>query len=114
MRGRSAGSEENGEASGQPDGSERTGSAARKRNRCRTNVRRGVGTMPTGKIKKLVRERGFGFILGSDGAELFFHRSALQGEGFDTLAEGQAVEYDVEKGDKGPRAANMKVAASSD
>jgi CspA family cold shock protein len=69
--------------------------------------------MPTGKIKKLVRERGFGFILGSDGAELFFHRSALQGEGFDTLAEGQAVEYDIEKGDKGPRAANMKVVASS-
>ena len=70
--------------------------------------------MPTGKIKKLVKERGFGFILGSDGAELFFHRSALQGEGLDTLAEGQAVEYDVEKGDKGPRAATMKVAASSD
>ena len=65
--------------------------------------------MATGTVKRLVRERGFGFILGQDGVELFFHRSALQGAGFDTLAEGQAVEFDVEKGDKGPRAANMKV-----
>ncbi len=70
--------------------------------------------MATGTIKKLVRERGFGFITGSDGVELFFHRSALQGEGFDTLAEGQAVEYDVETGSKGPRAANMKVGPPSD
>ena len=69
--------------------------------------------MATGMIKKLVRERGFGFIQGQDGLELFFHRSALQGEGFDTLAEGQAVEFDVERGDKGPRAANMKVSAPS-
>ena len=66
--------------------------------------------MATGTIKKLVRERGFGFILGQDGTELFFHRSALQGQGFDGLAEGQAVEFEVERGDKGPRAANMKVA----
>ena len=65
--------------------------------------------MATGTIKRLVRERGFGFILGQDGTELFFHRSALQGEGFDTLTEGQAVEFEVEKGAKGPRAANMKV-----
>jgi CspA family cold shock protein len=41
--------------------------------------------------------------------DLFFHRSALQGEGFDALAEGQAVEFDVEKGDKGPRAAHLIV-----
>jgi CspA family cold shock protein len=69
--------------------------------------------MATGTVKKLVRERGFGFIQGSDGAELFFHRSALLGEGFDALAEGQAVEFDVEKGDKGPRAAHMKASAPS-
>ena len=66
--------------------------------------------MATGTIKRLVRDRGFGFILGQDGTELFFHRSALQGQGFDALAEGQAVEFDVERGDKGPRAANVKVA----
>ena len=65
--------------------------------------------MANGTVKRLVRERGFGFILGQDGVELFFHRSALQGEGFDTLAEGQAVEFDVERGEKGPRAANIKV-----
>lgn len=65
--------------------------------------------MANGTVKRLVRERGFGFILGQDGVELFFHRSALQGEGFDTLAEGQTVEFDVERGEKGPRAANMKV-----
>jgi len=65
--------------------------------------------MATGTIKRLVRERGFGFILGQDGTELFFHRSALQGQGFDALAEGQAVEFEVERGDKGPRAVNIKV-----
>lgn len=69
--------------------------------------------MATGTIKKLVRERGFGFITGSDGVELFFHRSALQGEEFDALREGQAVEFDVERGDKGPWAANMKVGPPS-
>lgn len=67
--------------------------------------------MATGTIKRLVRDRGFGFILSEDGTELFFHRSALQGQAFDTLAEGQAVEFEVERGDKGPRAVNMKVGA---
>ncbi len=69
--------------------------------------------MATGTIKRLVRERGFGFILGQDGVELFFHRSALDGAGFDALAEGQAVEFEVERGPKGPRAAHMKVAPPS-
>ncbi len=69
--------------------------------------------MATGTIKKLLRERGFGFIQRQGSIELFFHRSALQGEAFDTLAEGQAVEFDVERGDKGLRAANMKVSPAS-
>ena len=69
--------------------------------------------MATGTVKKLVRERGFGFITGSDGVELFFHRSAVQGMGIDTLTEGQAVEFDVERGEKGPRATNMRVSAPS-
>jgi CspA family cold shock protein len=76
-------------------------------------IRRGATTMATGTVKKLVRERGFGFIQGSDGVELFFHRSALLGQGFDTLVEGQAVEFDVERGDKGPRAAHLKVSITS-
>jgi CspA family cold shock protein len=69
--------------------------------------------MAHGTVKRLVRQRGFGFILGQDGVEIFFHRSALQGEGFDTLTEGQAVEFDVERGEKGPRATNMKVSPPS-
>ena len=69
--------------------------------------------MATGTVKKLVRERDFGFIQGSDGVQLFFHRSAVEGAEYDALVEGQAVEFDVEKGDKGPRAANMKVGPPS-
>jgi CspA family cold shock protein len=70
--------------------------------------------MATGTIKRLVRERGFGFILGQDGTELFFHRSAIQGQGFDALAEGQSVDFEIERGDKGPRAVNLKVGPPSD
>ncbi|HEX9898584.1 MAG TPA: cold shock domain-containing protein [Candidatus Methylomirabilis sp.] len=69
--------------------------------------------MANGTVKRLVRERGFGFILAQDGVEIFFHRSALQGDAFDMLAEGQAVEFDVEKGPKGPRATNMRVSPPS-
>lgn len=64
--------------------------------------------MATGTIKKLVKERGFGFIQTADGAELFFHRSSCQGGDFDALQEGQAVEFDIEQGPKGPRAANTR------
>ena len=66
--------------------------------------------MHTGKIKKLVRERGFGFISGTDGREVFFHQSALVDVQFDALQEEQAVEFEVEKSPKGPRAVNVRVA----
>jgi len=62
-----------------------------------------------GKIKKLIRERGFGFISAENGSEVFFHRSALQSINFDTLEEDDSVEFDLEKGYKGPRAVNVKV-----
>jgi len=62
-----------------------------------------------GKIKKIIQERGFGFINAEDGTEVFFHRSALQDVDFDTLEEGNNVEFDLEKGYKGPRAVNVKV-----
>jgi cold shock protein len=65
--------------------------------------------MHTGKIKKLVRERGFGFISDTDGTEVFFHRSSVTGN-FDSLNEDEQVEFDVEKSDKGPRAANVHAA----
>jgi CspA family cold shock protein len=62
-----------------------------------------------GKIKRLIRGRGFGFISAEDGAEVFFHRSALEGMNFDTLEEGDSVEFDLEKGYRGPRAVNVRV-----
>jgi len=63
--------------------------------------------MHTGKIKKLVRERGFGFISDTDNREVFFHQSSLVDIKFDALTEEQDVEFDVEKSDKGPRAINV-------
>ena len=73
------------------------------------NLKKG-GNMNTGKIKKLVRERGFGFISDTDGRELFFHQSGLIEAKFEALNEDQAVTYDIEKSDKGPRAINVRVA----
>jgi CspA family cold shock protein len=66
--------------------------------------------MHTGKIKKLIRDRGFGFISDADGKEVFFHQSALVGITFDSLQEGNGVEFDVEKSDRGPRAINIQAA----
>jgi CspA family cold shock protein len=70
--------------------------------------------MPQGTIKKLVADRGFGFIQGERG-EVFFHHSAVVGTTFDGLHEGQAVEYQIDssKGGKGPRAIDVKLAAAS-
>lgn len=62
-----------------------------------------------GKIKRLIRGRGFGFISAEDGSEVFFHHSSLQDVNFDTLEEGDSVEFDVEKGYRGTRAVNVKV-----
>ncbi len=61
--------------------------------------------MPIGSIKKIVSDRGFGFIIPEDsGEEVFFHSSALEGVTFEALQEGDQVEYEAEIGDKGPRA----------
>lgn len=69
--------------------------------------------MHTGKIKKIVRERGFGFISDTDGREVFFHQSSVVDTTFDSLKEEQAVEFEVEKSDKGPRAVNVRVVAGA-
>jgi len=66
--------------------------------------------MHTGKIKKVVRERGFGFISDTDGREVFFHQSGLVEVQFDSLKEDQKVEFDIENSPKGPRAINMRIA----
>jgi CspA family cold shock protein len=66
--------------------------------------------MHKGKIKKLVRDRGFGFISDTDGRELFFHQSSLaSGVTFDALVGDEDVEFEVEKSPKGPRAINVTV-----
>ena len=65
--------------------------------------------MHTGKIKKLVGERGFGFISDTDGREIFFHQSSLIDVKFDALSEEQAVQFEVENSPKGPRAIDVRV-----
>ena len=64
--------------------------------------------MSQGVIKKLVSDKGFGFIEGERG-ELFFHHSAIEGASFETLREGQSVEYTEGSGPKGPRAESVTV-----
>ena len=65
--------------------------------------------MAQGTIKKLVADKGFGFIEG-EGGELFFHHSALQDVEIEALQVGQAVEFEEGSGPKGPRAENVRVA----
>ena len=60
--------------------------------------------MEVGKIKKLMKDRGFGFILSPDGKEVFFHRSECQGLEFMTLEQGELVSYELDMVPKGPRA----------
>ncbi len=66
-----------------------------------------------GKIKKMVRDRGFGFIRGDDGKEVFFHRSGLNAAEYDNLNEGDAVEYVVQEGPRGARAENVRPVAEN-
>ena len=60
-----------------------------------------------GKVKWLNAEKGFGFIERQGGEDVFVHFSAIQGEGFKTLDEGQNVEFDIVEGPRGPQAANV-------
>jgi len=63
-----------------------------------------------GTIKRLVSDKGFGFVAAADGQEYFFHQSAVQGAQFNQLREGQAVTFDTGQGPKGPRAENVRPA----
>ena len=66
--------------------------------------------MATGTVKWFNESKGFGFIAPSDGsADVFVHFPAIEGKGFKTLAEGQAVSYEVEKGPKGLQATHVNV-----
>ena len=65
--------------------------------------------MPQGTIKKIVSDRGFGFIT-AEGGDIFFHFTSVSDNGFDNLTEGQSVEFEVEdqaQSDKGPRATSV-------
>jgi cold shock protein len=67
-------------------------------------------TMATGVVKWFSDEKGFGFITPDDGgADAFVHFSAIQGDGFRTLAEGAKVEFELGQGQKGPQAQNVRV-----
>jgi CspA family cold shock protein len=71
------------------------------------------GPRVRGRIKKLVRERGFGFVRGDDGKEVFFHRSGLGSTDYDSLSEGDVVEYVVQEGPRGARAENVRAVSES-
>jgi len=64
--------------------------------------------MPEGTVKWFNDSKGFGFISREDGSDVFVHYSSLKGEGFKTLVEGDRVSFDVEDGEKGPKAVNVE------
>ena len=63
--------------------------------------------MSKGTVKWFNESKGFGFLECEDGQDVFVHYSAIGGDGFKTLAEGDAVSFDVENGQKGPKAVNV-------
>ncbi len=70
--------------------------------------------MANGTIRRLIADRGFGFIQTAEGTDLFFHRNDLQGVEFDALREGQEVEFDTGKGRDGrPQAVSVKLTEAS-
>jgi CspA family cold shock protein len=63
----------------------------------------------TGNVKKVISDRGFGFITADDGKEYFFHRNSLQASlDFDRLSGGEKVDFEIEASPKGPRATNVR------
>lgn len=63
--------------------------------------------MSKGKVKWFNEKKGYGFIEQDEGGDVFVHFSAIQGDGFKSLTQGQAVQFDVVDGKKGPQAANV-------
>ncbi|MCP4268378.1 MAG: cold-shock protein [Candidatus Brocadiaceae bacterium] len=63
--------------------------------------------MTTGTVKWFNDSKGYGFITPEEGEDVFVHHTAIQGEGFKSLAEGDKVEFEIEAGEKGSKAANV-------
>ncbi len=63
--------------------------------------------MPQGTVKWFSNQKGYGFITQDDGKDIFVHYSAIQGDGFKTLEEGQRVEFEITQGPKGEQATNV-------
>jgi len=66
--------------------------------------------MAKGTVKWFNTKKGYGFLTKEDGGDVFVHYSAIMTDGFKNLEEGQAVEFEVSEGDKGPQAANVTLA----
>jgi CspA family cold shock protein len=64
--------------------------------------------MSDGKVKWFNDNKGYGFIQGENGQDIFVHHTAILGEGYKTLREGQEVEFEESSGPKGPQASNVK------
>ena len=73
----------------------------------RQGVAEGGSFMPTGKVKWFNEKKGYGFIAQESGEDVFVHFSAIGGDGFKTLTEGETVEFEITQGPKGPQAANV-------
>ena len=66
-----------------------------------------VKKMAKGKVKWFSNQKGYGFITPESGVDVFVHHTAIQGDGYKTLEEGQEVEFDIEKGPKGEQATKV-------
>ncbi len=64
--------------------------------------------MPQGTVKWFNNKRGWGFIVKEDGEDIFVHYSAIKGDGFRSITEGQRVQFDIEESANGPAAANVE------
>jgi CspA family cold shock protein len=76
-------------------------------------MRRGIAKVATGTVKWFNAEKGYGFISQADGADVFVHHTAIQMNGYRSLEEGQQVEFDVQEGQKGLQAANVRPQGTS-